>query len=1004
MYCLPPYHVPRPRLVEACTAHPVVVAEAAGGYGKSVLGAELVAAWCAVGIEVQLDHPGTEAKLFASRLRAAVLEAGFTGAAATAMESGSDPTAAVDAVVSALAKERCAFVIYDAHNAAPDAAALIEHMASRLRPGQRLVVLARNLPQGAERLRRAEYFQLVASDLSLDVDETLELCRSGFGLAVSADGARALAGATGGWTAATVLALARAARTGETAEHIAATAVVHGQSAGAVAAILGEALATLGKPGAAKLAQVARLPLLDNEVADAAVGEEGFFQRALHAGAPFAPGRGQWWDLPGPVRDHLATLSPVNSTAMRRAAEDYRRRGELGVAVQLLLQFGLVGDAASLLIETTPEETEALDGLVLQAIFDQMPEDVVDANPRLLMVVARGHGREFQYARRAELLERADRLANRTGDAVLARWVTCERLNDLSRQLAYEECITSARHLLETAGPEESYTRARAYQFLGIALTARRGDGHLYEAALAEAEDCFARAYDLYRSAGMRSALAVVVPYWAMLVEFARGQAAQAMARIEEAMSQVADRPRRWAYLMVWRAWLAAELGLDDLCQASAAEVFRVAEELDSDTLWSQGHWKLAILVSYRGDAATTLHHLRQAEARKGSWWGPGSGDFLAQAADLLDRVGHVPLAREYLGRVKAEPKDAGHLVKLAEAALEARHGDPLSAEALLTGLAEAPIDPCEYWRVTLLRAYAAFRRGEDTKAGTLAAQSFEQAARLGQHELPLIRERALTEQLIGLAIATGQPAALALKATSLPVALAVLGRFELTVAGRPLALGFGQEARLLKLVATSGGQLHSEQAIETLWPEVGRAAGRHRLRTVLNRLRRLAGDVVLRQGEMLAVNEAVRVDLDDFLEEAARARALASSGSEMAAAIAKGAMAIYRGEVLPEDRYEDWAEKARQKARVAMLELLDLCAGDAAKRGDLDELRRTVERTIELAPYDDVRYLRAAGALLQQGRRGEALSVVDRARSAFAEIGLEPPPPLLDLERSIVA
>jgi hypothetical protein len=49
-------------------------------------------------------------------------------------------------------------------------------------------------------------------------------------------------------------------------------------------------------------------------------------------------------------------------------------------------------------------------------------------------------------------------------------------------------------------------------------------------------------------------------------------------------------------------------------------------------------------------------------------------------------------------------------------------------------------------------------------------------------------------------------------------------------------------------------------------------------------------------------------------------------------------------------------------------------------------------------------RYLHAATMLLEQGRRGEALSVVNRSRSAFADIGLEPPMPLLELERSIVA
>ena len=68
------------------------------------------------------------------------------------------------------------------------------------------------------------------------------------------------------------------------------------------------------------------------------------------------------------------------------------------------------------------------------------------------------------------------------------------------------------------------------------------------------------------------------------------------------------------------------------------------------------------------------------------------------------------------------------------------------------------------------------------------------------------------------------------------------------------------------------------------------------------------------------------------------------------------------------------------------MLELLDVCAGAAAERGDLDEARRMVERTIELAPDDDDRYLKVVSILQEQGRRGAALSVLRRARSTLAE------------------
>jgi DNA-binding SARP family transcriptional activator len=307
-----------------------------------------------------------------------------------------------------------------------------------------------------------------------------------------------------------------------------------------------------------------------------------------------------------------------------------------------------------------------------------------------------------------------------------------------------------------------------------------------------------------------------------------------------------------------------------------------------------------------------------------------------------------------------------------------------------------------EYWRVTLLRAYAAFRRG-DRQAGALAARAFEQAARLGQPHLPLIRERSITEELLSLAVETGQPAALALEAAWLPVALSVLGRFELTRGGRPIPIGLGQGAQLLKFVAVSGGRVPAERAIDTLWPEATRDAGRNRLRTVLSRLRDTAGEVMTRTGDILALTPDVRVDVAFFAADARKALALGLGEPTLGVAMARTAIARYRGDLLPDDPYEEWAVLPREQARRQMLDLLDLCAAAAAASGDLDELRRVVERTIELAPYDDDRYLKAATVLLAQGRRGAALTVVRRARAALAELGLAPGRPLLDLERSIV-
>ena len=119
---LPPHHVPRPRLTGRSEGYQVVVIEAAAGYGKSVLAAELVDTWRSVGIEAQLEHGGVSAPLLAARLLQGARRAGFSEAASAA-EGKQDPVDLLDTLVEGLSQESCAFVIDDAHNVEPDSGA-----------------------------------------------------------------------------------------------------------------------------------------------------------------------------------------------------------------------------------------------------------------------------------------------------------------------------------------------------------------------------------------------------------------------------------------------------------------------------------------------------------------------------------------------------------------------------------------------------------------------------------------------------------------------------------------------------------------------------------------------------------------------------------------------------------------------------------------------------------------------------------------------------------------
>lgn len=968
-----------------------MVLEASAGYGKSVLAAELVSVWGAVPVDVILEDGGVSAPLLVSRLRAAVGRAGFVNAAGSVAAAGQDPVAAIDAMLDALSGESCAIVIDDAHHALRDASLLIDRIAARLAPPQRLVVAARQLPPGCERLRRADAVELGAAELALRPAETLEFCRSGFGLEVSAEDGHLLDEATGGWTAAAVLAMSRAKRTAQPLREVAGLGLPGHGALSLVVPILDELISALGYEGEA-LACIAPLPLLDRGMLAAVTGDDGFFDRAAGLGLPLTPAGDGWWTLPGPVRDYLATLGRPDAAALVRAAGYYDVRGELGTALQMLLAAGETGEAARLLAAAESRSADALDAGELVAVIGRIPGVVLDRHPWALLHAARACGIASLFGTRAKLLTHLAETVSEQDDPALRRAIDLTIATDLTNSERPLDALPIARRVLETAAAREQFTRARALYVLGTATCFHRdADGVLSEATLREAAGYFDQAMELYVRMGYPEHVSSVAVDRAIRTELGAGRPRSALEVLDTALGHAAGQPRRVGRLLFYRAQVLTELGQHEEAEATLEESLRVRSHLPDSYYLAMVHWERMILASMRGDAALTLDQANDVEANRSDWWAYGGAEFLAEAADCLDRVGHTALAWEYLERAQADPQNAEQLIAMAECALLARHGDPALAEERLAVVHRHGIYPRERWRVTLLRACAAWRRG-DPAAGPLAAKSFEEAARLGQPQLPLIREREVSESLMALAVETGSAAAAALESASLPVALALLGRFALTRGGRPVPIGPGQAAQLLKMVAVSGGRLAAEEAIETLWPEADPAAGRNRLRTVLVRLKEAAPEAVRREGELLTLGTGIRVDLAQFHAEARQALALRSGKPGAAVAVARSAIARYHGDLLPDDRYETWADEPREAARREMLNLLDLCATAAAERSDLDEARRMIERSLEIAPFEEDRYLRVARILRDQGRTGAALSVLRRARAVLAPLGIDVP------------
>jgi DNA-binding SARP family transcriptional activator/ATP/maltotriose-dependent transcriptional regulator MalT len=995
---LPSHHISRARLAKPLADARLVVIEAAGGYGKSVLAAELVDLWGALPIWVALEADPVSGRLLAARLRAAVAAAGLRDAAAAIAGAGDDAAVSIDTMMQALASESCAIVIDDAHRADLEASALVARIADGLRGEQRLVVLARHLRNGLTRLRRAPAQLLEAADLALLPDETLRLCRDGFGLTASNEDAVALVAATGGWTAAAVFAASRSARLDRPLGTLLAAGPARHD---AIHAILEEAITSEGGKRS-QFARIAHPPLLDGELLEQITGDPSFLARSLDLGLPMTRAGNGWWVLPDPVREHLAALAPPDPSVGPIAAAYYAQRGELRIALQMLVSAGDAEGAVRLLDGIEPWVIDRVNALELVSVLDAVPDAVLDRYPSVLLTVARCCAGSWLGTQSARLMARVDAIV--TAESELRRAIDVEQLITLIDSGERAAAEVSARTILGQTGSGEMLTRARTLTVLGQALCGRRdASGRFDLAAAAEAADCLRRASELQLRLGNRPAAATITIFQAMWLELPRGHPEAALEQLEAGLALAAEYPRRFVQILFCHAHVLIELGRLDDALADVEEVVRLARQQGDSWMTGYVAWVKMCCASLQGDAGATVGHAREAlaEGSSSAWWATDGCELLADAADCLDRVGETALATEYLRRARGERKQAEPQVVMAECALLARHGDPATARERLAGAELRGIAPRERWRIALLDAYAAFRQG-DPSAGALAALAFERAAELGLQTAPLLRERELTESLLGLAAETGMPGARELEAAELPMAVAVLGRFELSRGGRRIALGKGQETRLLKLVAVSARGLQVEAAIEALWPEVDPRNGRNRLRTVLNRLRDVAPEVVLRDGDELVIGHGVRLDLARFTAEAREALTLGRADPIAGVALARSAIARYRGPLLPSDPYEEWAEAPRAAVQSTMLELLDFCAETAARDGDLDEARRIVERTIELAPYEDHRYLAVASILHDQGRKGAALSVLRRARIALARLDVEPPAALIELEQSL--
>lgn len=206
----------------------------------------------------------------------------------------------------------------------------------------------------------------------------------------------------------------------------------------------------------------------------------------------------------------------------------------------------------------------------------------------------------------------------------------------------------------------------------------------------------------------------------------------------------------------------------------------------------------------------------------------------------------------------------------------------------------------------------------------------------------------------------------------------------------------------LVKLLALAPGRrLHRDQVIDALWPNSDLAAGINNFHHTVFDARRmldsvLPGVLVLHEG-FLSLPGDLAVDVDAFETAARRAK-----DSQDPAAY-QAALDLYPGDLLPDDRYEDWTIQPREALRQTHLQLLLDLAKAQETRQDYSDGIATLLRLLAVDPIHEEAHRGLMRLYALSGQRQHALRQFQALRDVLqTELEVEPSSATVQLYKSI--
>jgi predicted ATPase/DNA-binding SARP family transcriptional activator len=242
-------------------------------------------------------------------------------------------------------------------------------------------------------------------------------------------------------------------------------------------------------------------------------------------------------------------------------------------------------------------------------------------------------------------------------------------------------------------------------------------------------------------------------------------------------------------------------------------------------------------------------------------------------------------------------------------------------------------------------------------------------------------------------------------------VQIRLLGAFAIDMDGRDVAARpwrLRKSRTLLKVLALAADQrMQRDQLLELLWPDRDPAAAANNLHQALHVARRAVDGSGQDQGLLLIRDGLVVLHADGLIEtDVQRFRRLAAHAwatrevDDLAAAVA-----AYTGELLPEDRFEEWTTRPRNDLRQAFCDLLVAQAAACAAVGQIGAALESLRRAVEADPLHEAAVRAYMRLLAEQGRRSQSLALYERLRQDLTETyGSDPDPESRRLYRDLLA